>query len=60
MNRKRAIILVAIIETLIYIPLVVLMAFGKISILAGIIIFMVILIITMGLVALINRKFPPM
>lgn len=60
MNRQRAIILLAIIETIIYIPLIVLLALGKVSIMATIIILVVIAIITMGLVALIIRKYPPM
>ena len=60
MNRQRAIILLGIIETIIYIPLIALVAKGNISILATIIILVVIAIITMGLLALIIRKFPPM
>lgn len=60
MNRKSAILLLAIVETLIYIPVIALFAYGKISILATIIIFAVVAIVTMGLVAVIIRKSPPM
>lgn len=60
MNRQRAIILLAIVEAIIYIPLIVLLGFGKMSILAGIISFVIIAIITMALVVFIIRKYPPM
>lgn len=60
MNRQRAIILLAIVEAIIYIPLIVLLGLGKMSILAGIISFVIIAIITMALVVFIVRKYPPM
>ncbi len=60
MNRQRAIILLAIVEAIIYIPLIVLLGLGKMSILAGIISFVIIAIITMALVVFIIRKYPPM
>ncbi|MBR4829952.1 MAG: hypothetical protein IKZ92_09155 [Muribaculaceae bacterium] len=60
MNRKRAIIALAIIETLIYITIFVLMEFGKISFRAYLIAFVIVTVITLALLFVINRKFPPM
>ena len=60
MNRKRAFYLLAIFNALIYIPLAAFMGIGKVNILAGIIIFAAVAIITMALAAFIINKYPPM
>lgn len=60
MNRKRGIILVAIIEFILFIPLVLLMGLGKIKLLTGIIALCAISFITLAALFFIIRKYPPM
>ena len=60
LNRKTALTILRVVKIIIDIILIVLVATGLMSITAGIILFVVFLIINIGFVALINRKFPAM
>ena len=59
LNRKRALALVTIIQFIIFVPIVMLIAWDKINPLGGIIALFIVTIIAMAIIVLIVRKFPP-
>ena len=58
MNRKRAITLVALIEGLVNLLIIVLFVMKALSLTGFIIAFVFVMFITMGVLFVINRKFP--
>lgn len=58
MNRKRAIILVAIIESLVNLIIIVLFVMKALSLTGFLISFVFVMFITLGILFVINRKFP--
>jgi hypothetical protein len=60
LNRKNAMVMLSVVKIIIDIILIVLVATGLMSLKAGLILFVVFVVINIGFAALIHHKFPPM